>query len=1126
LVLAGLLALSPLTAAAADGVRVLPLAYEPLRGTLAPPRPAALSERQQDLLREVGAARHRPAAATAAPPGRRRAGLASGRRPSPSAAAPTPVRFAGGAEIESYLRASGAPRLVRAAARPGSVRPLLQSPQPLLALTEEASDEYSARMLLRQHRGYLRLDQPDAELALVARDADALGQRHLRFVQYHRGVPVWPAQLRVHLDAGGGVRAVTGDHLPTPQHLVVQPALSADAAQERARTAVSGGGAAEFGAAELIVYAPADSAPRLAWRLDTTVSLRQRWTLVVDALDGTLLNTYSRVQEAAEAGSGTDLFGARLDLSVWNDGSRYYLTDTSKPMYDPASTPPKAVDVRGGIIVSDAANKPPNSNPQTIPPSSLVSSAAADSGWLADGVSAAVGLSRVYDYFLECHGRNSTDGQGGNILSVVRLGRNYDNAFWASDLNSMFFGDADVYAGALDVVAHELTHGVTSYTANLLYQDQPGALNEAFSDIFGEMVEAYAAGSRDGSCAKGGNDWQIGTSLRAGAFRDLKEPGRFDSGLGPYPARMSEYIRTQDDYGGVHINSSIINHGFYLLAEGIDGAIGRRDAERIFYRALTVYLTQNAQFFDARLACEQAAEDLFGADSAQLIKTRQAFDAVEIGVDGGGGGGTPVAVGGNDAMVFVFPFRGEVYLGRREFADDGAFGVDLSWYAAARSRPSVSADGRLAAYVSSNLDFCMVPTAKPYTDSCLGFAGEVHSVAMSADGNTFAFVLMDNTVDPPRPENRIVLFRVDRKEIEEYQLLAPATEGITIDSVVEANSMAFAGNGRYLVYDARNRIEQEGSQVEAWSIYALDLALQQTRVLVPPVLGLDIRNPALGLLSDDHLTFEAIDRNTGKSSIYATRFSRSVLGELQPVASATVSAETRAMPSFAGDDGAIYYSDADAAATTVGRSIYRQPLRVGEDGTLAADGSATVDLPEAEFATVYRRGKRLKLTVQRIGRGDGQVTDSSGEIHCGFTCSELYPYRTRVSLRADPAFGSSFLGWRGACRGRGECQLTMRRRKTVAAVFSPMPVLKVVKHDDGSGTVLSTPAGIDCGTGCSESEARFARSTRVRLSAQADAGSEFSGWAGACRGKSACTVHMKGNRLLFARFRRQPDGGG
>ncbi|NJL59420.1 MAG: M4 family metallopeptidase [Desulfobacteraceae bacterium] len=178
----------------------------------------------------------------------------------------------------------------------------------------------------------------------------------------------------------------------------------------------------------------------------------------------------------------------------------------------------------------------------------------------------------------------------------------------------MYFGDGQPFAGALDVVAHELTHGITSYTANLVYQDQSGALNEAFSDIFGEAVEARTTGKAD---------WKMGTNL-SDTIRLISNPSSLEiiSGSGRYyPSKMSRFYARGDsllsklenqDYGGVHINTTIVSHAFYLLAEGMSGAIGIQDAENFNFGALTYHLVSNSQFIDARLACITSAEELFG----------------------------------------------------------------------------------------------------------------------------------------------------------------------------------------------------------------------------------------------------------------------------------------------------------------------------------------------------------------------------------------------------------------------------------------------------------------------------------------------------------------------------------
>ncbi|MBS1211612.1 MAG: Thermolysin, partial [Proteobacteria bacterium] len=787
------------------------------------------------------------------------------------------------------------------------------------------------------------------------------------------------------------------------------------------------------------------------------------------------------------------------------EGGTYYLTDTSKAMFDPArSNPPQAGTTRGAIIVQDARNRPETSNPTTVPTTFLVSSKTANGGWLSDAVSAAFSFSKTYDYYLERHGRNSVDGTGGNILGVVRLGKGFDNAFWASDLGTMFFGDAQPFAGALDVVAHELTHGVTTYTANLVYQGQSGALNEAFSDIFGEMVEAYVEGS---------NDWLIGSRLAA-PVRDMKNPSSLLIAPGlPYPEKMSQYIRTAQDNGGVHLNSGIVNKAYYLLVEGLGEAIGRNDAERIFYRALAFHLTQNAQFSDARLACVQAAEELFGAGSPQVAKVGEAFDSVEI-FESPPPGTTPIpgTVGGEDAVLYVYfdSGAGGYRVGRREFAQgDGSAGTVMSAGLVQVARPSVSADGSLAIYVNDSQDACLIDTLYPVLgETCLGRGG-IHSVAMAPDGEHFAFVLLDASGEPG---SEILEVDIKTGGTRVFKLIAPGTEGVNISSVVQADAMAFTGNGRFLIYDALNVIRQDdGAETGAWSIYAIDLVTGQTLILIPPVLGEDIGNPAVGNLSDDLLAFDAQDQATGNTSVMAARLSTGQVGTI---------AETTGLagPVYAGDDSAIVFSVADGTAT--GRSLYRQAL---SGDRITPTGAAEAWLANAEYGAVYRRGARFKLQVKLAGKGSGRVVSTPAGIDCGDTCAGLYAKGTKLKLQAIPDYGAKFVRWKGACTGKRACRLKMKKARTVTAVFKALPfrTLTVKKSGSGSGQVTGSPAGIDCGGVC---RSTYSADRVIVLTATPGSDSVFRGWRGACSGKGTCRVKMSKNRKVFARFALRSGG--
>ena len=202
------------------------------------------------------------------------------------------------------------------------------------------------------------------------------------------------------------------------------------------------------------------------------------------------------------------------------------------------------------------------------------------------------GLGATFAFYLEACQRNSIDDAGLPLDATVHFGKKYDNAFW--DGSQMVFGDGDGklfnrFTVALDVIGHELTHGVTEQEAALAYQGQPGALNESVSDVFGSLIKQYAL-KQDAAAA----DWLIGAGLLAKgvkgvALRSMKAPGTaYDArvlGKDPQPAHMGDFVRTTEDNGGVHINSGIPNRAFYLAAIAIGGQAWEA-AGRIWYETL------------------------------------------------------------------------------------------------------------------------------------------------------------------------------------------------------------------------------------------------------------------------------------------------------------------------------------------------------------------------------------------------------------------------------------------------------------------------------------------------------------------------------------------------------------
>ncbi|MFE2480561.1 M4 family metallopeptidase [Streptomyces sp. NPDC059389] len=248
------------------------------------------------------------------------------------------------------------------------------------------------------------------------------------------------------------------------------------------------------------------------------------------------------------------------------------------------------------------------------------------------------GLGATYELFLKGFGRHSIDDSGLALDASVHYGRDYNNAFW--DGQQMVFGDGDGdifldFTVSIDVIGHELTHGVTQYTANLEYHGQSGALNESMSDVFGSLIKQYSLDqtARDA-------DWLIGAGLLGPnvsgvALRSMKAPGTAydDDELGkdPQPATMDDYVRTSQDNGGVHINSGIPNHAFYLLATELGGKAWER-AGRIWYATLTGgELASDADFRDFARLSVASAVSLYGDGGAEHRALQKAWSAVGLG---------------------------------------------------------------------------------------------------------------------------------------------------------------------------------------------------------------------------------------------------------------------------------------------------------------------------------------------------------------------------------------------------------------------------------------------------------------------------------------------------------------
>jgi len=259
------------------------------------------------------------------------------------------------------------------------------------------------------------------------------------------------------------------------------------------------------------------------------------------------------------------------------------------------------------------------------------------------------GAGATYDLFMKYYNRDSVDGKGMELNSTVHYQQGYDNAFWNGE--QMVYGDGDEdlpqeerlfnrFTIAEDVIAHELTHGITQYEAKLAYWEQSGALNESFSDVFGSLVKQWRLNQTASQA-----DWLIGegiftSNVKGKAIRSMKEPGTaYDDplmGKDPQPAHMKDYLNTSADNGGVHINSGIPNRAFYLTAIEIGGFAWEK-AGKIWYICLRDKLREKSGFRDAANLTWAVAGNLYGKNSNEQKAVQNGWEGVGIKITGSQG---------------------------------------------------------------------------------------------------------------------------------------------------------------------------------------------------------------------------------------------------------------------------------------------------------------------------------------------------------------------------------------------------------------------------------------------------------------------------------------------------------
>lgn len=298
-----------------------------------------------------------------------------------------------------------------------------------------------------------------------------------------------------------------------------------------------------------------------------------------------------------------------------------------------ASTPtPSASSARPDRRVSDAQGR-------TDLPGVPVRSEGAEPVGDAATDEAYGGLGATFALFSEAFGRDSFDGAGADLLASVHYGTAYDNAFW--DGGQMVFGDGDGqvfgrFTRPVTIVGHELSHGVVQSTADLAYQGQSGALNESVADVFGVLVEQFALGQEAEEASWLVGEGLFGPTVAGRALRSLAAPGTaYDDpvlGRDPQPGHLRDYVETEDDNGGVHLNSGIPNRAFHLTASAIGGPAWER-AGQVWYDTLTApTLAPDADFAAFAALTVQCAQRRFGDSSVEARAVREGWGGVGLEV--------------------------------------------------------------------------------------------------------------------------------------------------------------------------------------------------------------------------------------------------------------------------------------------------------------------------------------------------------------------------------------------------------------------------------------------------------------------------------------------------------------
>jgi len=497
-----------------------------------------------------------------------------------------------------------------------------------------------------------------------------------------------------------------------------------------------------------------------------------------------------------------------------------------------------------------------------------------------------------------------------------------------------------------------MTHGVIENTARLEYRNQSGALNESFADIFGALI------NRD--------DWTLGEDVvnrsmfSSGALRSLKDPNQSGPRANGYQSKfMSQYGFLRDtpskDNGGVHINSGIPNHAFYLFAT--DTGMNKDKAEKVYYQALSNYMTRTSQFVDLRLAVIQSAKDLFGKGQ-EAVAAIAAFDAVGIAAPGTGQSVPDtseeiIEVNPGEQFLVVYEPEGkDIYRGLAGGSDFDVVSDGLC----CKRKPSISDDGTMLYFVGEDSHLYEVDlTKKPTSPQSISSDAVWDNVAISKDGRLLAALTTSQ-------DAKIFVFNLENKTQVSFDLFNPTyTQGVFTGEVLYADAMEWDYSGEYLVYDAFNRVEGLFGNVEYWDVGVLrawDLNSNSfgdgdiQKIFSDLDEGIILGNPAIAKTNPNVISFDYLDARDDQFYILGLNLKTGDITQM--IENNTV------YPDYTVDDKVLAYTAEEAA----GEVVKLIQLNADRISTQATSGTRLFNDGLDKWAVFYAAGKRQLPTKE------------------------------------------------------------------------------------------------------------------------------------------------------------------